>query len=55
MTTTKDSQTRTKRRLPWIIEIYRTDVGKKYAMAIVRALMAGNWRIIESMMNHRDL
>ena len=34
MTTTKEPDRTTKRRLPWILEIYKTDVGKKYAMAI---------------------
>jgi succinate dehydrogenase / fumarate reductase cytochrome b subunit len=33
--TATDERTGTRRRrLPWIVEIYRTDVGKKYAMAI---------------------
>jgi succinate dehydrogenase / fumarate reductase cytochrome b subunit len=34
VTTTQDPQSSSKRRLPWIVEIYKTDVGKKYAMAI---------------------
>ncbi len=34
MTTTQDPKRRSKRKVPWIVEIYRTDVGKKYAMAI---------------------
>ena len=35
MTTTKDPQRKpSKRRMPWAVEIYKSDVGKKYAMAI---------------------
>ena len=38
MTATQD---RRARKPPWIIEIYRTDVGKKYAMAITGVMMLG--------------
>ena len=34
MTTTKQPTGRPTRRRPWLIEVYGTDVGKKYAMAI---------------------
>lgn len=30
-----------KRKLPWIVEMYRTDVGKKYAMAITGVMLLG--------------
>ena len=30
-----------KRRLPWIVELYQTDVGKKYAMAITGIILLG--------------
>ena len=34
MTTTEQPTRRRQRRRPWIVEVYKTDVGKKYAMAI---------------------
>ncbi len=34
VTATQVPQQKTARRLPWILELYKTDVGKKYAMAI---------------------
>lgn len=34
MTTTKEPQSAKRRKAPWIVELYRSDVGKKYAMAI---------------------
>lgn len=34
VTTTKQRTGSRQRRLPWIVEVYKTDVGKKYAMAI---------------------
>ncbi len=34
MTTTEQPTSSRKRRRPWIVEVYGTDVGKKYAMAI---------------------
>ncbi len=53
---------RRRRRVPWIVELYRTDVGKKYAMAItgilllgfVVAHMAGNLHMFEgaTQINH---
>ena len=54
MTATHDTGTR---RRPWIVELYRTDVGKKYAMAItgvmllgfIVAHMVGNLHIFEGM------
>ena len=30
-----------KRKLPWIVELYQTDVGKKYAMAITGIILLG--------------
>ena len=47
------------RKVPWIIEIYRTDVGKKYAMAIsgimllgfIVAHMIGNLHVFEGSHN----
>lgn len=30
-----------KRKLPWIVELYQTDVGKKYAMAITGVMLLG--------------
>ena len=46
---------KTSRRLPWVIELYKTDVGKKYAMAISGILgllfiffhMIGNLHVFE--------
>ncbi|HSF85475.1 MAG TPA: succinate dehydrogenase cytochrome b subunit [Acidimicrobiia bacterium] len=34
MTTTEQPTDQRRRRRPWIVEVYSTDVGKKYAMAI---------------------
>jgi succinate dehydrogenase / fumarate reductase cytochrome b subunit len=38
MTAVKETKTR---KVPWIVEIYRTDVGKKYAMAITGVMLLG--------------
>ena len=38
MTATQEKRTR---RLPWILELYRSDVGKKYAMAITGVMLLG--------------
>ena len=54
MTATQDNRTR---NTPWIVEIYRTDVGMKYAMAItgvmllgfIVAHMIGNLHVFEGM------
>ena len=35
------TQERRTRKLPWIVEIYRTEVGKKYAMAITGIMLLG--------------
>ncbi len=37
MTTTTEQR----RKAPWIVELYRTDIGKKYAMAITGILLLG--------------
>lgn len=55
MTSTKTKPAAGKRKLPWILEVYRTDVGKKYAMAITGVLglafiiahMVGNLHVFE--------
>ncbi len=41
MTTTKQPTGRPTRRRPWLIEVYGTDVGKKYAMAISGIVLLG--------------
>ena len=38
MTATQDKRAS---KLPWIVEVYRTDTGKKYAMAITGVMMLG--------------
>ena len=56
MTATQErKQPKAKRGLPWLLEIYRTDVGKKYAMAISGVIglgfitfhMIGNLHVFE--------
>jgi succinate dehydrogenase / fumarate reductase cytochrome b subunit len=55
VTATEERTTSGKRRLAWIVDVYRTDVGKKYAMAIsgiigllfVFAHMVGNLHAFE--------
>ncbi|HEX9856290.1 MAG TPA: succinate dehydrogenase cytochrome b subunit [Acidimicrobiia bacterium] len=57
MTATESRPASTRRRAPWIVELYRTDVGKKYAMAVSGVLglmflvahMVGNLHAFEGM------
>ncbi len=58
MTTTRQPpDAKQQRRVPWLIEVYRTDVGKKYAMAITGVIglafiffhMIGNLHAFEGM------